>query len=65
MIVVVCDTGPLTHLWQIDLWPAFQAFDAIHLSEQVVSEIERHVPLSQLKNLAQCTLTIHPISQAQ
>ena len=65
MIVVVCDTGPLTHLWQIDLWSAFQAFDAIHLTEQVVSEIEQYVTLSQLKNLAQCTLTIHPIIQTQ
>lgn len=65
MICVVCDTGPLTHLWQIDLWSAFSAFDTIHLPEQVVREVEQHVALKQLEKIANCTLKIHEISSSQ
>ncbi len=66
MRCVVCDTGTLTHLWQIDLWIAFRAFDAIHLPEHVVKEVEQHVELERLPGSASsCTLEVHPISQPQ
>jgi len=62
-MIIVCDTGPLTHLWQIDLWPAFAVFDEIHLPVQVANEIQQHVDLDQLKNFTQ--LQIHTISPLQ
>jgi hypothetical protein len=33
MTTAVCDSGPLTHLWQIGQWQAFGTFDAIHMSK--------------------------------
>lgn len=65
MITAVCDTGPLTHLWQIDLWAAFGVFHEIHLVEQVVQEVEQHVVLGRLKEFSTCTLHIHTISSAE
>ena len=58
-----CDTGPLTHLWQIDLWPAFAVFDEIHLSVQVAGEIQQHVDLDQLEQFIR--LQIHTVSPMQ
>ncbi len=63
MMCVVCDSGPLTHLWQIDLWAAFSAFNTIHLADQVVREVRHHVALERLEKLTGCTLKIHIISQ--
>lgn len=65
MMCVVCDSGPLTHLWQIDLWSAFSAFNTIHLADQVVREVRHHVALERLEKLTGCTLKIHIISQNQ
>ena len=62
-MIIVCDSGPLTHLWQIDLWPAFAVFDETHLPAQVANEVRQHVDLDQLKNFTQ--LQIHTISPLQ
>lgn len=62
MICVVCDSGPLTHLWQIDVWAAFSAFETIHIPEQVAKEVEQHVDLKQLCQRATCTVDIHSVS---
>lgn len=52
MMCAVCNSGPLTHLWQIGLWPAFQAFSAIYVPERVIQEVETHVPLAEFTNIA-------------
>ena len=62
MMCVVCDTGPLTHLWQIELWPAFSAFEVVHIPEQVSKELTQHVALERFERQAGCKLNIHPIS---
>ena len=49
MTNVVCDSGPLTHLWQIGWWPAFGTFDAIHVAAQVAQEVRLHVSLDQMR----------------
>ena len=46
---VVCDSGPLTHLWQIGQWQTFRTFDTIHAAAQVSVEVERRVPLAEMK----------------
>ena len=61
-MIIVCDSGALSHLWQIDLWPAFAVFDEIHLPAQVANEVQQHVDLDQLKNFTQLqTHTITPL----
>ena len=62
MTVAVCDSGPLTHLWQIDAWYLFRTFDALHLAVQVVSEIEGHVDLPQLAPLSGCVGEQHLVT---
>lgn len=62
-MIIVCDSGPLTHLWQIDLWPAFEVFNETHLPAQVANEVQQHVDLDQLKNFTR--LQIHTISPIQ
>jgi hypothetical protein len=39
MTSAVCDSGPLTHLWQIGQWQAFSTFDALHVPTQVAQEL--------------------------
>jgi len=59
----VCDSGPLTHLWQIGLWATFSTFDALHIADQVAQEVREHVALEQLEDLADCTLHTHVVPQ--
>lgn len=65
MTEAVCDSGPLTHLWQIGLWSAFGTFEAIHLVVQVAWEVQEHVPLDHLENLAGCTVHRHDVPQQE
>ncbi len=60
---MICDSGPLTHLWQIGLWPAFEIFNETHLPVQVANEVQQHVDLDQLKNFTR--LQLHTISPIQ
>ena len=48
---VVCNSGPLTHLWQVKLWPAFQAFSEIYVPDLVMQEVETHVPLAEFMTI--------------
>ena len=59
-MIIICDSGPLTHLWQIGLWPAFEVFDETHLPVQVANEVQQDVDLDQLKNFTR--LHIHVLS---
>lgn len=45
MTSAVCDSGPLTHLWQIDLWSVFSTLRVIHIPESVADEVAGHVVL--------------------
>ncbi len=65
MTHVVCDSGPLTHLWQIGLWSTLGTFETFHITQQVIQEIREHVPLDRLKSLSDCELHIHTISQQE
>lgn len=51
MTKAVCDSGPLTHLWQIDRWSVFRTFQEICLATLVVQEVRAHVPLDQFESL--------------
>jgi predicted nucleic acid-binding protein len=59
---VVCDSGPLTHLWQIGRWQTFRTFDAIHVAAQVSVEVERHVPLAEMKTYAGRDVIVDAVS---
>ena len=63
MTHVVCDSGPLTHLWQIGLWSTLRTFETLYVAQQVIEEIREHVPLNRLESLPDCELHIHTISQ--
>jgi predicted nucleic acid-binding protein len=63
MIQAVSDSGPLTHLWQIDSWQAWGTFQVLHIAAQVAQEVRKHVPLEQFENQAGCALHIHDIPQ--
>jgi predicted nucleic acid-binding protein len=65
MTQAVCDSGPLTHLWQIELWQVFSTFQALHLTARVAQEVREHVPLEQMTTLANCALHIHDIPQRE
>lgn len=62
MTMAVVDSGPLTHLWQIELWLAFGTFETLHLAEPVMVEVTRHVDLTQLVALAGCRWQHHPVA---
>lgn len=47
----VCDSGPLTHLWQIELWPVFGTFERIFIAEQVQEEVSSFVDLQHFGSL--------------
>jgi predicted nucleic acid-binding protein len=64
MINVVCDTGPLTHLWQIQGWIAFNTFDTIHLSTQVIQEVQHYVTLEQLETISGSQVCVHSVPPA-
>ncbi len=63
MTSAVCDSGPFTHLWQIDMWPVFGTFEMLHIAEQVAQEVREHVVLDRMKDLAGCALCIHAVSE--
>ncbi len=63
MIRAVSDSGPLTHLWQIDSWQALGTFQSLHIATQVAQEVRKHVALKQLESQAGCALRIHNIPQ--
>lgn len=65
MTGAVCDSGPLTHLWQIDLWSVFGTFEVLHIAEQVAQEVREHVTLDRMKELAGCALHIHAVSEQE
>lgn len=65
MTIAVCDTGPLTHLWQIDLAVLFSTFEALHIPTQVVQEVQGHVPLDRLPSLADCQVHVHSVSESE
>lgn len=63
MTSAVCDSGPLTHLWQIGVWSAFGTLEAIHVAAVVVQEIREHVALDQLEILVGCALHTYAVTQ--
>jgi len=65
MTSAVCDTGPLTHLWQIGRWQAFSTFDTIHVSTQVAQEVTQHVSLAQMRVVAGHDLSVDAVSQQE
>ena len=65
MTHVVCDSGPLTHLWQVGLWSTLHTFETLHVAQQVIQEIREHVSLDRLESLSNCKLHIHTISQQE
>ena len=64
MSAAVCDSGPLTHLWQIQQWPAFAVFSEVHVANQVAVEVRNHVDLDQFMTMTSCQLALHPVDQA-
>ncbi len=65
MTRAVCDSGPLTHLWQIDMWSVFGTFGTLHIAEQVAQEVREHVVLNRMKDLAGCPLHIHAVLEQE
>lgn len=65
MSVIVCDSGPLTHLWQIRQWAAFAVFAEIHLADQVVEETRNHVPLDAFATITTSRLLIHTVDRLE
>ena len=65
MSVAVCDSGPITHLWQIQQWTAFAALDELHAARQVIDEVRSHVPMEQFAVYAGSSLQVHEIDQVE
>ena len=65
MTSAVCDSGPLTHLWQIGLWSVFGTFWAFHIAAQVAREVHEHVVLDRMKEFAGCASHIHTVSEQE
>ena len=65
MTRAVCDSGPLTHLWQISQWQAFRTFDALHVPEQVAREVARHVSLAQLTVVTGRDVRVDAVSEQE
>jgi len=65
MTSAVCDSGPLTHLWQIGQWQAFSTFDAIYVSAQVAQEVARHVSLAQMVAVAGRDVIVDVVSKQE
>ncbi|MFN8489738.1 MAG: hypothetical protein U0350_19290 [Caldilineaceae bacterium] len=61
----ICDSGPLTHLWQIGLWSALKLFSTIHLSTQVAQETRNHVPIERLAEFATSDVQIHNVNETE
>jgi len=57
----VVDSGPLTHLWQIESWSTFGTFETLHMAGQVVDEVARHVDLTQFEAQAGCRWERHSV----
>jgi len=62
LTTATCDSGPLTHLWQIDLWSALSTLAAIHIPDRVADEVASHVELSRLAEFAGSTPLYHIVS---
>lgn len=62
MTRAVCDSGPLTHLWQIDLWSAFGTFHAVHIPALVADEVAGHVILDRFTEIAGIQPLYHTVS---
>ena len=65
MTDAVCDSGPLTHLWQVGEWRAFSTFQAMYIPNQVAREVVIHVPLSQMSVQAGLEPIIDDVSEQE
>ena len=65
MSIAVCDSGPITHLWQIQQWTAFAALDELHAARLVIDEVRSHVPMEQFAAYAGSSLQVHEIDQVE
>jgi len=55
----VCNTSPLTHLWQIQSWSIFRLFETVHVAQQVVTELAGYADITRLSHIVD--LQIQPI----
>jgi predicted nucleic acid-binding protein len=65
MTAVVRDSGPFTHLWQIDQWQAFRTFEAMHVPAQVAREVARHVPLAEMPTYTGRDVIVDEVSEQE
>lgn len=65
MTTVVCDSGPLTHLWQVGEWRAFGTFTAVHIPQQVAQEVRLHVSLDEGERQIGFEISVHEVAQAE
>lgn len=62
MTSAICDSGPLTHLWQIDLWSVFGTLSALHIPDLVADEVADHVELGRLAEFVGSDPLYHNVS---